>query len=155
MRRRRLREYRPTPGDRIDAARRDAAIRVRCGRRKPAAPSRRGPGRPGREAIGVVAVTRYADFAPGERTALLTLGACIGLALENARLVRRQRRFAEELADKIARATERLAETDRAKSMFVATASHELRTPLTAVRGFSELLAHRRFPPAEARRLAS
>ena len=109
----------------------------------------------GREAIGVVAVTRYADFAPGERTALLTLGACIGLALENARLVRRQRRFAEELADKIARATERLAETDRAKSMFVATASHELRTPLTAVRGFSELLAHRRFPPAEVRRLAS
>lgn len=34
-------------------------------------------------------------------------------------------------------------EMDRLKDEFLATVSHELRTPLTAVRGFSELLAHR------------
>ncbi|MGH7305558.1 MAG: sensor histidine kinase, partial [Candidatus Rokuibacteriota bacterium] len=41
-----------------------------------------------------------------------------------------------------------------AKSAFVAIASHELRTPLTALQGFSEILAVRRLPPDEVRRLA-
>jgi signal transduction histidine kinase len=37
----------------------------------------------------------------------------------------------------------------------VAIASHELRTPLTALQGFSELLALRRFAPAELSRIAT
>ena len=78
----------------------------------------------------------------------------MGLALDNARLAARQRRFAEELEHKVGAATARLAEMDRLKSGFVALASHELRTPLTALQGFSELLATRPFAPSEVRRFA-
>jgi signal transduction histidine kinase len=101
----------------------------------------------GGEPIGVLAVERQGELAPAERAALATLAAHCGLALENARLASRQRRFAEELAERIASAT-------ATKSAFVAVASHELRTPLTALLGFSELLAQRRFEPGEVRRMA-
>ena len=107
----------------------------------------------GREAIGALAVERLGDVSRGERDALVGLGAAVGLALDNARLAARQRRFAEELAQKVGEATARLAEMDRLKSDFVALASHELRTPLTALQGFSELLATRAFAPDEVRRL--
>lgn len=107
----------------------------------------------GATTIGVLAVERPTDIGPAERTALLALGAHIGLALENARLAAQQRRFADELADKVAAATRRLAEADRMKSEFVAIASHELRTPLTALQGFSELLVVRPFTPDEVRRI--
>src|SRR5207245_1932345 len=89
-----------------------------------------------------------------ERDALVGFGAAVGLALDNARLAARQRRFAEELEHKVGEATARLGEMDRLKSGFVALASHELRTPLTALQGFSELLATRAFAPLEVRRLA-
>ncbi len=105
-------------------------------------------------ATGVLALERSGELPADERAALEVLGAHIGLALENARLAARQRRFAEELALKVADATRRLEELDRAKSSFVAIASHELRTPLTALQGFSELLAMRRVPPEEVSRLA-
>ena len=104
--------------------------------------------------IGVLAVERTGELGADERAALCTLGAHIGLGLENARLSSRQRHFADELARRVAAATARLEEADRAKSAFVATASHELRTPLTALRGFSELLATRDVPPLEVRRFA-
>lgn len=48
-----------------------------------------------------------------------------------------------ELTEKnrrLAQAVERLQETDRIKSNFLATVSHELRTPLTSVIGYSEML---------------
>jgi signal transduction histidine kinase len=105
-------------------------------------------------ATGVLALARSGELPADERAALEVLGAHIGLALENARLAACQRRFAEELALKVADATRRLEELDRAKSSFVAIASHELRTPLTALQGFSELLAMRRLPPEEVSRLA-
>ena len=108
----------------------------------------------GGESIGVLAVERAGELPGEERRALEALGGALGLALENARLASRQRRFAEELAERIAEATRRLEEMDRAKSVFVAIASHELRTPLSAILGFAELLALRRFPPEEVRRLA-
>jgi two-component system sensor histidine kinase KdpD len=106
------------------------------------------------ETVGVLAVERLGDFSREERDALVGVGAAIGVALDNARLAARQRRFAEELEQKVGEATARLAEMDRLKSGFVALASHELRTPLTALQGFSELLATRPFAPAEVRRLA-
>src|SRR5207244_11382631 len=90
----------------------------------------------------------------GARAALDALGGHIAVALENARLTSRQRRFAEELERSVASATRRLEELDRAKSAFVAVASHELRTPLTALQGFSEILAARSLAPEEVRRLA-
>jgi len=101
----------------------------------------------GGDPIGVLAVERAGEMSAPERAALSALAAHCGLALENARLASRQRRFAEELAERIASAT-------ATKSAFVAIASHELRTPLTALLGFSELLAQRRFEPAEVRRMA-
>lgn len=104
--------------------------------------------------LGALAVEREGELGADERAALEALAAHVGLALENARLTSRQRRFAEELEAKVTHATRRLEELDRAKSSFVAVASHELRTPLTALQGFSEILAARRLPADEVRRLA-
>ena len=109
----------------------------------------------GGRAIGVLAVERKGAIPAGERAALEAIGAHVGLALENARLVSRQRQFAAELAEQVAAARRELEELDRAKSAFVAIASHELRTPLTALQGFSEILAVRRLPPEEVSRLAA
>jgi two-component system sensor histidine kinase KdpD len=105
-------------------------------------------------AVGVLAVERQGEISVGERAALEAVGAHVGVALENARLVSRQRRFAAELEERVAAARRELEELDRAKSAFVAMASHELRTPLTALQGFSEILALRRLPPEEVSRLA-
>jgi signal transduction histidine kinase len=104
--------------------------------------------------VGALVVERDAGLGAAERRVLAELGVSLGLALENARLTSRQRRFAQELAEKVSEATRRLEELDRAKSAFVATASHELRTPLTALLGFSELLATRPFDGREVHRLA-
>jgi signal transduction histidine kinase len=108
----------------------------------------------GDETIGVLVVERVGELTAAERRVLTSLGAHLGLALENARLAALRRRFNDELAERVAAATRRLEEADRAKSAFVAIASHELRTPLTALQGFSELLALRRFAPEEVQRLA-
>jgi len=104
---------------------------------------------------GALALERRGDIGSEERRALLALAAHIGLALENARLAARQRRFAEELAEKVTAATRHVVEMDRMKSDFVAIASHELRTPLTALQGFSELLATRRFAPTDLARVGA
>ena len=104
--------------------------------------------------IGALALERRGDIGREEREALAGFGAALGLALDNARLAARQRRFGDELERKIGEATARLAEMDRLKSELVALASHELRTPLTAIQGFSELLATRPFAPGEVRRVA-
>jgi signal transduction histidine kinase len=107
------------------------------------------------ERAGALAVERWGDIDADEREAIIALAVHVGLALENARLAARQRRFADELAEKVAAATRRLEEADRAKSRFVAVTSHELRTPLTALLGFSELLWLRRYPTEEVQRLAA
>src|SRR5262245_40324529 len=104
--------------------------------------------------IGVLAVQREGELGSGARAAVERLGAYLGLALENTRLLSRQRRFTQELEDRVAEATQRLGALDRAKSTFVATVSHELRTPLTALLGFGELLATRHYPTTEVQRLA-
>lgn len=107
------------------------------------------------DVVGVLAVERLGELGRRARRLITSLGLHLGLALENMRLRGRQRRFTEELAEQVAVATRRLEEMDRAKSAFVAIASHELRTPLTAMLGFSELLATRRWPADEVRRLAA
>lgn len=101
--------------------------------------------------IGVMAVEREGEFPRGDREAAETLGLQLALGIENARLTSSQRRFAEELREKVAAATERLRDLDRAKSDFVSIVSHELRTPLTSIQGFSELLLARPQPPERTR----
>ena len=109
----------------------------------------------GGQTVGALALERRGDIAREERDALAGLGAALGLALENARLAARQRKFTVELEEKVTAATARLTEMDRLKSELVALASHELRTPLTAIQGFAELLATRTFAMSDVRRVAT
>jgi signal transduction histidine kinase len=46
-------------------------------------------------------------------------------------------------------------EVDRLKDEFISIVSHELRTPLTSLRGFTELMLTRHFPPEKQRELLS
>ena len=101
--------------------------------------------------IGVMVVERIGELRSGARAAIETLGLQLALGVENSRLAQRQRRFAEELEEKVAAATQRLRELDQAKSDFVSIVSHELRTPLTAIQGFSELLLNRAASPERQR----
>jgi signal transduction histidine kinase len=98
--------------------------------------------------IGVAGARRAGWFSRDDRAALEALGVQVALAVENAAL-------AADLEAKVAAATERLRELDRAKSELVSIASHELRTPLTSLRGFSELLLSRRYGETETRRFVS
>jgi len=102
--------------------------------------------------VGTLAIERDGDLGAATRGAAQALALHLALAVEIARLTERQRRFADELEDKVARATRRLRELDQAKSEFLSVVSHELRTPLTALQGFSELLLAREVPVERARR---
>ncbi len=102
--------------------------------------------------VGVLAIERSGDLGPAARRSVRELSLHLALAVENARLLLKERRFAQELEDKVEQATRRLREIDRAKSEFLSVVSHELRTPLTALQGFSELLLERVVPPDRARR---
>lgn len=102
--------------------------------------------------VGAVAVERAGDLGPATRVAAEEMAMHLALGIENARLTLRQRRFSEELEQKVAAATARLRELDEAKSEFLSVVSHELRTPLTALQGFTELLLSRPVPPEQARR---
>lgn len=101
--------------------------------------------------LGVMAVERAGEFSRQDRAVVETLGLQLALGIENARLTARQRRFAQELAEKVAAATRSLRELDRAKSDFLSIVSHELRTPLTSLQGFSELLLTRAASPERTR----
>jgi signal transduction histidine kinase len=89
-------------------------------------------------------------------TLALGLGVVVGAAPYLPRYRRRQRSLLEQWARASARehaAAEKLAETDRQKSEFLALVSHELRTPLTAVKGFVDtVLLHWDRLPEERRR---
>jgi len=102
--------------------------------------------------VGVLAVERAGDLGGSVRSTAEAIAMHLALGIENVRLTRRQRRFAEELEDKVAGATRRLRELDQARTDFLSVVAHELRTPLTALQGFSELLLTRALPPERASR---
>ena len=105
--------------------------------------------------LGALAVERAGGLPSATRAAAREMALHLALAIENARLALRQRRFTEELEEKVTAATERLRELDQAKSEFVSVVAHELRTPLTALQGFTELLLSRAVPPEHAARFLS
>jgi signal transduction histidine kinase len=102
--------------------------------------------------IGVLAVERAGELPAATRAAAEDIASHLALGIENLRLTLQQRHFAGELERKVAAATERLRELDRAKTEFLSIVAHELRTPLTALQGFSELLLERTVSPERARR---
>ena len=106
----------------------------------------------GRGPIGALAIERAGALPQSARSAACEMALHLALAVENAHLTLRQRRFAEELEAKVIEATERLRQLDRAKTEFVSVVAHELRTPLTALQGFTELLLSRTVPPERAAR---
>ena len=107
---------------------------------------------PGSGPLGALAVEQSAGLRPTRHAAAREMALHVALAVENARLTLRQRSFTEELEDKVAAATERLRDLDRAKTEFVSVVAHELRTPLTALQGFTEILLARQVPPERAAR---
>jgi signal transduction histidine kinase len=102
--------------------------------------------------IGALAVERRGGL-PGEvQVATREMGLHLALAVDNAQLTMRQRRFTQDLEEKVAAATARLRELDQAKSEFVSVVAHELRTPLTTLQGLSELLLTREITPERGTR---
>lgn len=101
----------------------------------------------GTGALGVLAIECSGDLSRRTRAAATELAMHLALGIENVRLTLQQRRFSEELEGKVAAATVRLRELDRAKTEFLSVVAHELRTPLTALQGFSELLIARSLSP--------
>jgi signal transduction histidine kinase len=100
----------------------------------------------GSGSFGALAVERAGGLSPATRAAAGELALHLALAVENARLTLSQRRFTQELEEKVIVATERLRQLDQAKTDFVSIVAHELRTPLTALQGFTELLLSRSVP---------
>lgn len=86
-----------------------------------------------------------------------TIGAIAGqlaMAIENARLYEKQKRFNQDLKIEVKRATERLVAAnkelqrlDDAKSEFLSIASHQLRTPTTIIRGYISMMQEGSFGP--------
>jgi signal transduction histidine kinase len=98
--------------------------------------------------LGALVVFSRRDLSPEFIRQLHLCVNQLSVALEKARLLKRMRTRADELAA----ANEELRELDAMKNWFVSTVSHELRTPLTNIRSFSEILENYQDLDASERR---
>ncbi|MBK8431099.1 MAG: GAF domain-containing protein [Chloroflexi bacterium] len=103
------------------------------------------------EATGMLSLAREVakPYTNDEIDLTTTFAAQAAVALQNARLYNRTKRFNQQLEYEVAQRTEALTEAydrleklDRTKSDFIEVASHELRTPLTILKGYSDILRH-------------
>jgi signal transduction histidine kinase len=101
------------------------------------------------EVRGMLSLVREASIPYDEEAIALatTFGATAVVALENARLYNRTRRFNEQLEYEVRQRTqalqdayEQLERLDKAKADFIAVTAHELRTPITVIKAYSQLL---------------
>lgn len=101
------------------------------------------------EVRGMLSLVREAQVPYDEEAIALTttFAATAVVALENARLYNRTRRFNEQLEYEVRQRTHALQEAyvqlerlDKAKADFIAVTAHELRTPITVMKAYSQLL---------------
>lgn len=101
--------------------------------------------------LGVISVDRAQPnaFTAADAERLQPFADQVAMAIQNAQLHERVRRYADELEQRVAERTrelsaanERLQELDQLKSKFVSDVSHELRTPVTSLSLYLELMTH-------------
>lgn len=101
------------------------------------------------EVIGMLSLARMdvAPYTAEEITLATAFGAQAAIALENARLFERSKRFTQQMEYEVQNRTKalqdaynQLEQLDRTKSSFISIASHELRTPITVLKGYSQIL---------------
>lgn len=101
------------------------------------------------EVRGMLSLVREASVPYDDEAIALatTFGTTAVVALENARLFNRTRRFNEQLEYEVRQRTqalqdayEQLERLDKAKADFIAVTAHELRTPITVMKAYSQLL---------------
>jgi signal transduction histidine kinase len=111
------------------------------------------------EVRGMISLVRAAPVAYDAEAIQLamTLAAPAAVALENARLYNRTKRFNEQMEYEVAQRTaalqeayEQLERLDRAKGDFITVTAHELRTPITVIKAYAQLLDKSLPQPNEA-----
>lgn len=104
------------------------------------------------EVRGMLSLVREASIPYDEEAIALTttFAATAVVALENARLFNRTRRFNEQLEYEVRQRThalqaayEELERLDRTKGDFISVTAHELRTPITVIKAYSQLLQNK------------
>ncbi len=95
-------------------------------------------------------------YSEGEIDLFFTYISQSALAIENAKLHRKdqelinelqaQNKSIQEINEKLRLANERVMESDRLKSAFLANISHEIRTPLNGILGFTNIIISKELP---------